>query len=156
MDKSPLQDTVLIPILTGAAYFAVDLTRALDQVVPHSIEFVKCKSYNGRQQEEKSKVHFPAGMAKKLTGKNIFILDELFDSGRTLHLVKEGILELLPKESHNSVHTITMMLKTRSDAVLCEKPDHWAMDVPDMWLVGYGLDDHGKFRNLEEVWGVKK
>ena len=156
VDMSKYDDVVLVPILDGAVYFAADLSRELGKFKAHSMKFVTCKSYNGQKQEKKSEVHFPSGMAKKLQGKNIFILDELFDSGKTLHLIKQGVLELLPEEYHDSVNTVTMMLKKRKEPTLYQKPNHWAINVPDVWLYGYGLDLNGKHRNLLCVQGFEK
>lgn len=146
------QDLVLVCVLKGAAYFTVDLSRMLE--TNHSVYFVDASSYDGQKRKEvfiKTKL-----VADKFVGKKIIILDELIDSGHTLLNIKKAFLSLNKIKPEDIITCVAM------NKVLCDKKrkvmeaDIVGINVPDVWLIGYGLDSGGYCRNLLDVYAVPK
>jgi len=154
-EGSPELPVALVGILTGAAYFAVDLSRELIGV-SHTIHFVSSKSYDGRKQSDSSQIKIDPKLKSKLSDHLVFVLDELFDSGKTLRSIRNGIETLFEQGNLPSIHTITLMFKNTEEKKKYPVPDFYPCEVPDYWLVGYGLDNSGLHRNMLEVWGLPK
>lgn len=149
LDKRPL---VLICILNGATYFTVDLSRALEDLgVRHSMLFVSASSYgHGKIQRKKVDLCTSGALLKSaaFTGRKAVVVDELYDSGKTLAVVKDAVATV----SDGPPTTVTLMLKKRQSVERqFPLPDHWALEVPDVWLIGYGLDNTGEQRGLRQV-----
>ncbi len=143
------EDVVVACILKGAVYFHVDLTRYLE--FPHASYFIEATSYyDGQKQSEELKI-LSVIHPDKFKGKVVILLDELFDNGKTLYNVKNKIQELgQPKE----IFTCVAFRKEKSTKY--PLPDMEGILVPDVWLVGYGLDSCQKHRNLREIYACPK
>lgn len=143
------EDVTLVCVLKGAAYFTVDLSRMLD--IKHSVYFIDASSYDGQKRTE---VFIPDGLIpEKFIGKKVIILDELIDSGHTLFNIKKAFLEFMSEED---VTTCVAMNKVLCGKEKIMEADIIGIDVPDVWLVGYGLDDNGYHRNSMHVYAVPK
>ena len=143
-------DVVIVCILKGAVYFHVDLSRVIR--LPHSSYFIEASSYkSGTRQGEMeilSKI-----VPSKFQGKKILLIDELYDNGKTLHDVRQAIMNEAQVDDSDIV-TCTLFKKEKETKY--PPPDIYGMIIPDVWVVGYGLDDQQKKRNLRDLWAIPK
>lgn len=143
---------VVACILKGAVYFTVDLTRKLQ--MPHSLYFIEASSYKDSQKQDSSQVEILSNLnSKKFVGKNVLLLDELWDNGKTLANVKSKIMELGVLETNITTCTLLLKPKNKTEYPL---PDIWGLEVPNVWLVGYGLDDQQEKRQWTSVFAKPK
>lgn len=149
---------VLCCILKGAAYFAIDLSRDLQDVgIDHSMYFVGASSYgNGTQQRDRVDLTLKL-VPEKFANRHIVLLDELYDSGKTLHVVKQTFVDALKLDAKRDMTTCVMFSKQRThndtnatDAKY-DAPDFVGANVSDVWLVGYGLDDASERRGIRDL-----
>lgn len=138
---------VLIPILTGAIVFVADLIRHMPLKL--SLEVIAVSSYPGKSLESKG-VSLRGEIPQTLAGKHVVIIDDILDSGQTLLSVKRLVQEQAPA----SCRLCAMLEKTGKKRVdvTC---DYVGFQIPDEFVVGYGLDYDGYYRNLPEI-GVLK
>lgn len=136
-------------ILKGCVPFYSDLTRKMPSDLPFSMYFIESTSYCGQIQKERI---ISNSIAKeKFQGKKIVLVDELYDNGETLESVKHYIG--LPKEDIITVCLMRKAKHTHKNPL----PDLCAYVLPDVWLVGYGLDDvDGHFRHWHKIYAYKK
>lgn len=141
-------------ILKGGVYFHVDLTRKLK--FECSQYFINAKSYNNSQsQDDQIQLSNLDGIEPcKFKDRHIIIIDELFDNGKTLCNVKNKIMELSEvKDDH--IYTCTLFKKRKSNNKY-PNPDFYGVEVPNVWLVGYGLDDKQEKRQWNCLFGCPK
>ncbi len=145
------QDVVVACILKGAAYFHVDLTRAL--TIPHSSYFIEASSYKDSQTQSDELEILSVINPEKFQGKKVVLIDELFDNGKTLSSVKAKIAE----KAHIPLDDIFTCVAFKKNKETSEPaPDLCGKVVPDVWLVGYGLDDKQTKRNWTSLYAVPK
>ena len=126
-----------VVVLDGALIFAADLLRRLS--VPTRVETVKVSSYAADAQSE---VRFLAG-PPQLGGRHLLIMDDILDSGRTLATLRAR----LANERPASLRACVLLDKPSRRQI--EVPIEWrGLEVPDCFVVGYGLDFDGRYRNL--------
>jgi hypoxanthine phosphoribosyltransferase len=141
-DKNPL----FISILSGAFVFASDLMRAFHGNC--EVGFVKLASYSGTKST--GSVQTVMGLEKDLRDRHLIIVEDIVDTGRTLHF----FLEHLRVQSPASVCTVTFLRKP--DAAEFPVPvDYVGFDIDDRFVVGYGLDYEGLGRNLAGVYQLE-
>ncbi|MCB9316111.1 MAG: hypoxanthine phosphoribosyltransferase [Lewinellaceae bacterium] len=138
-NKQPL----FISILSGAFVFAADLMRAFDGTC--EVGFVKLSSYSGTAST--GEVKTVMGLEKELRGRHIIVVEDIVDSGRTLHY----FLEHLSAQEPASICTVAFLRKPEA-AVFPVKVDHVGFDIDDRFVVGYGLDYEGLGRNLPGIY----
>lgn len=138
---------VLIPIMTGSIVFVADLIRELPLKL--SMELVAVSSYPGQTMESKG-AHLAGELPEGLEGKHVVLIDDILDSGRTLHLVRSLVVGREPA----SVRTCVLLDKRERRAVPIE-PDYAGFEIPDEFVVGYGLDFDGYYRNLPDIATLK-
>ena len=134
---------VLIPIMTGSVVFVADLIRCLPMKL--SMELVTVSSYPGQTMASKG-AHLAGDLPDGLGGKHVVLVDDILDSGRTLQLVRSLVLDKTPA----SVRTVVLLDKRARRAVPIE-PDYCGFEIPDEFVVGYGLDFDGYYRNLPDI-----
>ena len=140
------QEIVVMPVMCGAMIFASDLVRRL--TMPLTIECIKVSSYgSGTVSGELS---MELDTKADLTGKKILVIDDVIDSGNTLIYLKELFLS-------RGAETVKLcaMLDKPSRRTADVNADYVGMEIPDEFVVGFGLDFDGKYRNLPYV-GVLK
>ena len=138
---------VVVGILTGAFIFTADLIRRLD--MPVIVDFMQVSSYVGEFSTGELKIK--KDLSYDIKDKNVLIVEDIIDTGRTLALLKERLLERGPK----SLKICTAFDKP-SRRVNDLKPDYNGIVVPDEFIVGYGLDLDGKYRDFDDVRIVRK
>lgn len=138
---------VVIILLKGALVFAADLLRRIPRVL--EIECLNVASYHGGT-ESSGKVDFLDRHFPEVNGRHVLLLDDILDTGRTLHAVSQRLVE----EGAVAVHTAVLLAKDKQRAEEVEA-DYVGFEIADEFVVGYGLDYLGKYRNLPYV-GVLK
>ncbi|MCC6678350.1 MAG: hypoxanthine phosphoribosyltransferase [Phycisphaerales bacterium] len=135
---------VLIPILTGALVFTADLIRQMPMML--CLRVVAVSSYPGRSMASKG-AKIAGELPQDLAGKHVVIVDDILDTGQTLAVVKRLIQEQGPA----SVRICVLLRKPES----CRKEridaDYSGFDIPDEFVVGYGLDYDGFYRNYPQI-----
>lgn len=145
------KDVVVACILKGAVYFFVDFTRYL--TIPHSCYFIEASSYHDSQKQSEQISIMGSIEPSKFEKKHVILVDELFDNGHTMHEIKNAIHE----KAHvplDMIFTCTAFIKNKPPKY--EPPNLFGVIVPNVWLVGYGLDDKQKNRNLKFLCGCPK
>ena len=139
---------LLVSILKGSVVFMADLMRAI--TIPCSIDFMVVSSYGGANTTSTGLVKIVKDLDQDLSGKDLLIVEDILDTGITLsHLVP-----MLKLRNPASVRLCTILSKpSRRKADI--EPDYLGFEVPDEFVVGYGLDYDEKYRNLPYV-GVLK
>lgn len=138
-------------ILKGAVYFMVDLKRKLKFL---SGEYhIEASSYHNSQTQQEEIEILSKIQPSKFKDKMIILIDELFDNGNTINNVKNKIIELaqVPEEK---IYTCTLFKKNKESNV--HGPDYYGVLVPNVWLVGYGLDDQQEKREWKCLYACPK
>lgn len=132
---------VMISVLKGAFMFASDLMREIK--LPAQLEFVKISSY-GANNVSKGRIDAPLLMLPDLTGRDILIVEDIVDSGRTIAFLKEYIQDQFKPRSLKVASLLNKKARRETDA----EADYIGFEVGDYFLVGYGLDSAEDFRHL--------
>lgn len=138
---------IVVGILTGAFIFTSDLVRRL--TMPVTVDFMQVSSYVGEFSTGNLKIK--KDMSYDIAGKDVLIVEDIVDTGRTLAL----LMELLKKREPASVKVCTAFDKP-ARRVNSFVPDYNGLTVPDEFIVGYGLDLDGEYRNFDDVRVVRK
>jgi hypoxanthine phosphoribosyltransferase len=133
----------IIPVMTGALVFTADLIRQLPLKL--SIDVVGVSSYPGKSVESKGAA-IRSELPKGLAGKHVLIIDDILDSGQTLDVVTRLIREQSPKSVRSCV-----LLRKPGKAKVGEGATYVGFDIPDEFVVGYGLDYDGYYRNFPAI-----
>ena len=141
------QPLVVVGILTGAFIFTADLVRRLE--MPVIVDFMQVSSYVGECSTGELKVK--KDLSYDIKDMNVLIVEDIIDTGRTLALLKD----LLTKREPKSLKICTAFDKP-SRRVNDLVPDYNGITVPDEFIVGYGLDLDGKYRDFDDVRIVRK
>lgn len=136
------QRPIFIAVLKGGVIFATDLLRKMPLDV--DFDFIDVKSYSGNASTGQVKVVHDVSM--DLTDRDVVIVDEIIDSGRTMQWLN-NYFEL---KGASSVTTVALADKKTARVVDFEV-DYFGLDVPDEFLVGYGMDYNNFFRNLPVI-----
>ena len=142
------KDLLLVSILKGAVVFMADLMRAV--TIPCSIDFMVVSSYGGTNTETTGLVKIVKDLDADLTGKDVLIVEDVLDTGVTL----SNLVPMLKMRNPSSVKICAILDKParrKTDIAA----DYRGFEVPDAFVVGYGLDYNEKYRNLPYV-GVLK
>lgn len=134
---------VMIGILKGAVVFFADLLREID--LPVSIEFMAISSY-GSSTKSSGVVRILKDLDRDITGRHVLVVEDIVDSGLTLSYLK-GVLET---RKAASVSIVTLLDKPARRKVPLEV-QYSCFNIPDAFVVGYGLDYDEKYRNLPDI-----
>ena len=140
-DKKPL----FLAVLNGSFVFAADLMRMI--TIPCEISFVKLASYQGTTST--GKVTEVIGINEDLTGRHIVIVEDIVDTGLTM----KRMVETLGTRNPASVHICTLLVKPEKLQVDLNI-EYAAMEIPNDFIVGYGLDYDQEGRNLKDIYTV--
>ena len=138
---------VVVGILTGAFIFTSDLIRRL--TMPVTVDFMQVSSYVGEVSSGVLKIK--KDLSYDIEGKDVLIVEDIVDTGRTLAL----LMEQLQKRNPASLKVCTAFDKP-ARRVNTFVPDYNGLTVPDEFIVGYGLDLDGEYRNFDNIRIVRK
>lgn len=137
----------LICILKGGAFFMVELAKRIS--VPVSLDFMSVSSYGG-ETKSSGIVKIVKDLDESLVGKDVLVVEDIVDSGRTLSY----LLTLLKDRDPASVKLCTLLDKPERRVVDVDV-DYTCFQIPDEFVVGYGLDYDQRYRNLPYIGVVK-
>ena len=138
----------LICILKGGVFFTCELAKRL--TVPVSLDFMSVSSY-GAGTESSGVVRILKDLDEPLAGKDVLIVEDIIDSGRTLAY----LIEVLKQRGPKSIRLCTLLDKPERRVKKQVKVDYTCFTIPDEFVVGYGLDYDQKYRNLPYIGVVE-
>ena len=139
-DGAPL----LIGVLTGAVTFLTDLMRAM--TVPLEIEFMAVSSY-GSSTRSSGVVRIIKDLDHQIAGRRVIVVEDIIDTGLTL----QYLLDLLARRGPADIKVVALLRKHDKPGAVPVPVDLVGFDIPDEFVVGYGLDYAGHYRNLPYV-----
>ncbi|MDH3538391.1 MAG: hypoxanthine phosphoribosyltransferase [Acidimicrobiia bacterium] len=135
---------VLIGVLKGSFIFLSDLARRL--TVPHRIEFIAVSSYGDRESDQAESVRLLMDVRHPIAGAHVMLVEDIIDTGHTLAYLQR----LLGARHPASLKTCTLLHKP--DRTEAETDiDYLGFTIPDVWVVGYGLDYAEQYRTLPYI-----
>ena len=136
----------LICILKGGVFFTCELAKRLTV----SMDFMSVSSY-GSGTESSGVVRIVKDLDESIAGKNVLIVEDIIDSGRTLAY----LIEILKQRNPESIHLCTLLDKPERRVKKQVKVDYTCFEIPDEFVVGFGLDYDQKYRNLPYIGVVE-
>ncbi len=143
-DYADKGEIVLVGVLKGSFIFLADLARRLS--VPHRVEFLAVTSYGAAQSQHPGAVRLLMDVRHPLEGQHVVVVEDIVDTGRTLAY----LLRLLRARGPASLKTCSLLFKperTETEVVI----DYLGFTIPDVWVVGYGLDYAELYRTLPDI-----
>jgi hypoxanthine phosphoribosyltransferase len=128
----------VIAVMTGSIIFLADLVRKLD--MPLRVGVIQARSYQGTSR---GSLAVNLDMLPEITGRDVLVVDDIFDTGHTLL----EVVSLLDERRPRSIRTAVLVLKKGKQRVAL-RPDYVGFEIPDVFVVGYGLDYNDAYRNL--------
>jgi hypoxanthine phosphoribosyltransferase len=141
------QDFTVISVLKGSCIFASDLIRRIP--IPLELGFCACSSYGSGTTSGELKVNF-LPEENEVVGRNLLLVDDILDTGKTMHALKKEFLARGAADVKSCV-----FLDKPSRRALDFEADFKVFEVEDLFVVGYGLDYAGRYRNLPYVGSLK-
>lgn len=138
------EEVTAICVLKGAVMFATDLVKHLD--MPLQIEFIRLSSY-GSGTTTSGKVHAVDISLPNLNDKNVLIIEDIVDTGLTAKFLLDFINNNFKTKSTKFCSLLDKKISRQTDI----EPDYYGFHVDDKFVVGYGLDFEGYFRNLRYI-----
>ncbi|NGX63851.1 MAG: Hypoxanthine phosphoribosyltransferase [Candidatus Anoxychlamydiales bacterium] len=143
------QEIVFLMIMKGAFIFTSDLIREIK--TPFSVEAVKCSSY-GLRGKQRGELTIQGLEKLNLKDKNVIVVDDIFDSGKTL----TSVMDFVEKQNPKSVKSLIMLVKDTPRRLKDVKlPDYSLFQIEDKFVVGYGLDYKEYFRGLKGIYSIE-
>ncbi|HMK56072.1 MAG TPA: hypoxanthine phosphoribosyltransferase [Dissulfurispiraceae bacterium] len=141
------KDVLAIGILKGSFMFFSDLVRSIKQ--PVTVDFIVASSYIKTTSTGEVKVHYD--IREDIRGKDVLLIDDIIDTGISLNYLRERILSQSPQSLK-----ICAFLNKKERRIVDVKLDYVGFDIPNVFVVGYGLDYENRFRNLPYIAIFKK
>ena len=138
----------LICVLKGGVFFMCELAKRI--TVPVSMDFMCVSSY-GDGTTSSGVVRIAKDLDEAIEGKDVLIVEDIIDSGRTLYY----LIDILKKRNPKSIHLCTLLDKPERRVKKQVKVDYTCFTIPDEFVVGYGLDYDQKYRNLPYIGVVE-
>lgn len=138
----------MICILKGGVFFTCELAKRV--TVPVSLDFMSVSSYGGGT-ESSGIVRIVKDLDESIENKDVLIVEDIIDSGRTLAY----LIEVLNKRNPKSIHLCTLLDKPERRVKKQVKVDYTCFSIPDEFVVGYGLDYDQRYRNLPYIGVVE-
>lgn len=136
------QEIILVGVLSGSFIFCADLMRKIK--VPVQVEFVSLSSYEGT--ESTGQISFRLDVKQSLENKNVIVVEDIVDTGLTITFLMKHIKLKQPK----SLKLCSLLLK-RARLKTEVKVDYLGFDIEDKFVIGYGLDFDGRYRELPYI-----
>lgn len=139
---------LIVGVLKGSVYFLTDLTRYID--LPCNIDFMQASSY-GSSTVSSGNIKITKDISEDLTGFDVLLVEDILDTGNTL----KHIYDMLITRNPESVAVVTLLDKPER-RIADITADYIGVDVPNEFVVGYGLDYNQYYRNLPYIGVLKK
>ncbi|MBI2520533.1 MAG: hypoxanthine phosphoribosyltransferase [Bdellovibrio sp.] len=137
------QELVVICVLNGAFMFCADLLREI--TLPVTMEFIKASSYISGTQSS-GEIKFEVDVKKNLAGKNVLIIEDIVDTGLTITKIMEKLKTHVPAK----IKLASLLFKP-SRNIHPVKIDYLGFEIQDKFVIGFGLDYDGRFRELPYI-----
>ncbi|MDR3762896.1 MAG: hypoxanthine phosphoribosyltransferase [Acidobacteriota bacterium] len=137
------QPVVLIGVLKGAAIFLGDLSRQI--TLDSTFDFIAVSSY-GNQKQNSGEVKLLKDVDQSMEGKNVILVEDILDTGLTLSYLKKMILAHHPRSFR-----IAALLDKKCRRQQPIQADYAGFEIPDEFVVGYGMDYAERYRNLPDI-----
>jgi len=134
---------VMVGVLKGAAPFLADLSRAIQ--ADATFDFVATTSY-GQGQRSSGAVKLIKDLDEPIEGKNVLMVEDILDTGLTLSYLRKLFLQQNPKSLH-----IAVLLDKPSRRLEPIKADYVGFSIPNLFVIGYGMDYAERYRNLPDI-----
>lgn len=135
---------VFVGVLNGSFIFLADLMKEI--TIASEVTFVKVSSYKGDQS--KGKIQEEIGLQMSLKDRDVIVVEDIVDSGKTLRF----LLDMIYKENPASVNVCTLLIKPKSLKTKFDEITYVGFEIPDDYVVGFGLDYNGLGRNLNAIY----
>ncbi len=142
------KDLVVIGVLKGSCIFMADLIRAID--LPLAIDFMAVSSYKDAMKSS-GDVEILKDVSQPIRGKDVIVVEDIVDTGLTLF----RLMEILGSRGANSIKIASLLDKPEPRIKKDLKIDYCGFQIPNRFVVGYGLDVAGRYRNLPFIGVVK-
>lgn len=146
-DYAGVNNLYLVGILKGAFIFMADLARHLD--IPHAVDFMALSSY-GKGASPIGEVRLLMDLREPITDKHVLLVEDIVDSGRTLNYLQK----ILNGRQPASLRTCVLVQKKREQ--IKHSVHYVGFTIPDVWVVGYGLDFADRYRTLPYIAELKR
>ena len=138
------KEITLICILKGSVFFTVELAKNIEGDV--KLEFIRVSSY-GEGTESTGEIKMKLDLKDSIQGKDVVIIEDIIDTGRTLSY----LIEYLKMKKPNSIKLCALLDKPERRIIKEVKVDYTGFQIPDKFVIGYGLDWDEKYRNLPYI-----
>jgi len=135
---------VFVGVLNGSFIFLADLMKEIN--IASEVTFVKVSSYNGDKSSGKIKEEL--GLQMSLKDRDVILVEDIVDSGKTLRY----LLDMIYKEKPASINVCTLLMKPKSLKTKFDEICYVGFEIPDDFVVGFGLDYNGLGRNLNAIY----
>ena len=133
----------VLGVLNGSVVLVADLVRVID--IPHQIGFIRASSYRG-ETTVPGELTVSTDLMPPITDRDVLLVDDIFDTGRTM----VRLLNELKQKRPASIRTVALLWKQgRSEVAIT--PDYHGFQIPDVFVVGYGLDYNDDYRHLPQI-----
>lgn len=133
---------VMICVLNGAVMFFTDLVK--DMGIDVQMDFIRAKSYEG--QDNSGGVKLTKLLDLELKGKRVYIIEDIVDTGQTMIEILHHVNDKMPAD----VKVVTLVQRKNPQMPV----DHFAFEIEDEWVVGYGFDDNSLKRNYRNIYKI--
>lgn len=147
MEEYKEKDLMFLCILKGSIFFTVELAKRIKNNV--QFEFIEVSSYE--KNESTGKVKLNKDLTGSIEGKNVIIIEDIIDTGRTLYYLKEHLLQKNPASLK-----ICTLLDKPSRRIVPMESDYVGFSIENKFVVGYGLDDEQNLRNLNYIGYIEE
>jgi hypoxanthine phosphoribosyltransferase len=142
-------DAIVVGLLQGSFIFMADIMRGLaDNGKTPQTDFLWLSSYGDGQ--ESGRLNILADLQRPITGRQVLIVDDVYDTGKTIIFAKDYLKAKGAKE------VLTCLMARKPASLHLPTPDFVGFDLPDYYLVGYGLDNGGSGRGLPDICYIEK
>lgn len=141
-------EVLLVGILNGSVFFLTELAQKMS--IPVEIDFMAASSY-GSGMESSGRVLITKDLERSIKGVHVVIVEDIVDTGQTLHLLTEMLLE-----RHPASLEVCVLLDKPERRKVCMDADFIGFEIPDAFVVGWGLDYDQKYRDLPYIGVVRE
>lgn len=145
-EYASVESVYLVGILKGAFIFLADLARQLS--IPHTVDFMALSSYG--KTTSSGAVRILMDLREPIEGQHVLVVEDIVDSGHTLHY----LFQVLRGRNPASLRSCVLVRKERGEVNF--PIDYLGFDIPDVWVVGYGLDFADQYRTLPYIAEIRR